>query len=367
MKPLLVQRYLECRLEQSVRVISCEHHFPGVSRETWFVRCKVGKLDAERCFTLRRDPEGGAIVPTTLAQEWEIYSRLATTPVPVATPLWYETDPHWLQDERASFVRDFLDGTTHESNLTNPDQRYDSLREAVAKQHAEKLALLHPLSWKEHGFDQVLPVPSSPADSARLEIELWWGRWDEIRGPATPLITELFYWLRDRLPTCSPRISLCKGNNGLGEEIWRDGGLVAFSDFELAALSSPAQDWGNCQGVLALWDRERTLQHYERSAGYRLDRAELTFWQVWGVLKGICCMSAGLRRFVEGADQRPVIVAGFGRTKLLDPLLAALISGELSDADATLARFDAQRLGHPAHVGFKAAVHPQRRSMVRDA
>ena len=41
-----------------------------------------------------------------------------------------------------------------------------------------------------------------------------------------------------------------KGTNGYGEEIFRDGRLVAMSDWELARIGDPAYDWAQIQGFV---------------------------------------------------------------------------------------------------------------------
>ena len=57
-------------------------------------------------------------------------------------------------------------------------------------------------------------------------------------------------------------LSLLKGNNGIGEEIWPDGRIVALSDWELATIGDPALDWAFSQGLLTLHDVDDTLDHY---------------------------------------------------------------------------------------------------------
>jgi hypothetical protein len=167
-----------------------------------------------------------------------------------------------------------------------------------------------------------------------------------------PMVTTALRWLEEQLPEGGPRVSLLKGNNGLGEEIWRDGHIVALSDWELASLGDPAQDWAFSQGLLNLWDREEVLVHYEEAAGFPLDRANLDFWTVWTVFKALCCTTAGLRGFLDGRDLRPVLPAiGFGSVHLGEQLLAGIVTMDLPQAAQMIAAMGARQLEEPAAGG----------------
>ena len=71
-------------LGEPVQVTACRQTFPGQSQETWLVDTEVA--GGTRGFVLRVNPPGGGIVPIPLRREWEVYSRLAGSPVPVGQP-----------------------------------------------------------------------------------------------------------------------------------------------------------------------------------------------------------------------------------------------------------------------------------------
>lgn len=331
MDPRVVSAYLSERLGEPTDVRSLRQTFPGQSRETWLVRT------AARGLVLRLDPPGGGVVPFPLRREWEIYVRLAPSPIPVGEPLWFD-DGCELSDGRPLFVRELVEGDTDVPGLNDPGPEGAALRERVAKEHAEKLAALHTLDWKRYGFDEVLDAPASTAEAGRFELETWRTIWDEVRTSPFPAITRALYWLEDRLPKGAARVSLLKGNNGLGEEIWRDATIVALSDWELASLGDPVQDWAFSQGMLRLWDEEKTLRHYEQAAGFEIARESLAFWRVWTVFKALCCVHAGLRGFLDGRDPRVALPAmGMGGAKVGEHVLAMLTQMELEPAAQMLA------------------------------
>jgi aminoglycoside phosphotransferase (APT) family kinase protein len=315
-----VERHFTERLGAEVHCRSLRQTFPGQSQETWLVELRLGGGE-ERGYVLRINPPGGGIVPYPLRREWEVYARLARTPIPVGQPLWYDEDTDFFEG-RPFFVRELVLGSTEVPGVHEPGPAGDGLRERVAMEHAEHLARLHTLDWESAGFGEILDAPASPEQAPRLELDTWWKIWDEVRSDSFPAVTEALYWFEAELPKSIPRISLLKGNNGLGEEIWRDEKIVALSDWELAALGDPAQDWAFSQGMLELWDREKTLAHYEECAGFALPRENLAFWRVWTVFKSICCTHAGLRGFLDGRDLRPALPAmGFGAVKVGEQML----------------------------------------------
>ena len=70
-------------------------------------------------------------------------------------------------------------------------------------------------------------------------------------------------------------MTLCKGTNGHGEEVWHDGRIVAMSDWELCCLAEPAYDLAQVQEMVPeivrdgrrLWGWPEALAHYERRTG----------------------------------------------------------------------------------------------------
>ena len=350
MQRVEIERAFAAHLEGPVEVRQHRQTFPGQSQETWLVDAAVG--DAEPAgYVLRINPPGGGIVPMPLRREWEVYVRLAPTVVPVGRPLWFDERPD-LFDGRPHFVREMVPGSTEVPGLHDDGPAAADRRRRVAFEHAEHLARLHTLDWTAHGFGEVLDVPADPAAAIRLEFDTWRAIWDDVRPEPFPMVTLALEWLHDHLPDRAPRISLLKGNNGLGEEIWLDERIVALSDWELASLGDPAQDWAFSQGLLNLWDREEVLAHYEAAAGFALNRENLDFWTVWTVFKALCCTTAGLRGFLDGRDLRPVLPAiGFGSVHLGEQLLGMIVTMEISQAAQMIAAMSARQLEEPAAGG----------------
>jgi aminoglycoside phosphotransferase (APT) family kinase protein len=233
--------------------------FPGLSRITWLVHAEVAGKRAD--FALRVDPPGGGLGFHSLHTEWEVYRRLWKSPVPVPEPLWFDQDLEFA-DGRAHMVRRLVDGTMSVANLSDQNEQGAFVRKRVAFEHAEKLAQLHTLDWKSLGFDDLFPPPADASDALHAEFGIWRTRSDQGKPGGYSVIEEALCWLEENLPRDSPRISLLKGNNGLGEEIWRGQQIVAMCDWELASLGDGTLDLAFWQGTLGLHDFSETLRHY---------------------------------------------------------------------------------------------------------
>ncbi|MET0658765.1 MAG: phosphotransferase, partial [Steroidobacteraceae bacterium] len=219
-------------------------------------------------------------------------------------------------------------------------------RRRVALEHAEKLAVLHRLDWKSHGFDSFMAIPGSAEVFPRMELMRWWRIWEEVRTAPFAVVTEALHWFEANLPKRAAHISLCKGQNGIGEEIWRDDKIVAFSDWELAHIGDPCQDLALSQGMLKLWDREKILVHYEQAAGFSLPRENIAFYLVWNAFKSMLALNNGLRFFISGEYPRLArATLGYGKVKVYEHLLGRIIDMDLMQA----AEFIMQGQPNPYH------------------
>ncbi|MCG2840938.1 phosphotransferase family protein [Sandaracinobacter sp. RS1-74] len=329
--------YFRQHMGGDVRVIRYKRTFPGISRETFLVWTE--ESGAEGGYVFRTDALGGPICPVPLEYEYRIIKGLHATVVPVAEPLWFEAAPA-ITDGRPVMVRRMVDGSNDLPGLYDEGAEAAARRQRIAFEHAEKLAALHTLDLDATGFSAFVDMPASAADCARADFDRWMRIFHEVRTDPFPLLTEAAFWLREHLPTTAPRISLCKGNNGMGEEIWKEDRIVALSDWELAFAGDPAQDWALSQGMLTLGDAEQTLRHYENAAGFTIDRSSLDFYRVWEVWKAVPTLNNGLRPFLSGENPRvPRLNLGFGRVKLFEQLLGMMIGKPIDEAARIVAEW----------------------------
>jgi aminoglycoside phosphotransferase (APT) family kinase protein len=320
-----LEAHLSSHLEP-LRVTSVSRSFPGHSRETWIVDTEpLGGL------VVRIDHHGGPLVPVPLRVEYEVYERLWPTAVPVAEPLFYaEGEP--FADGRAHMVRRLVDGSPRVDGLTGAPSDDPALRRAVCYELAERLAVVHTLDWSALGFDQVVFVPGSDATALLDELHHWRELWAATRTDPFPMLTEATYWLEEQVPPGPHRRTLLKGNNGIGEEIWRGGRIVALSDWELAAVGDPSLDWAFSQGLLALHDVQDTLAHYAEHAGFTIDPDHLAWATVWIRVKASMTTNGGLRGFLDGRDNRMARPAlGLGIVKQTERWVASMLDRPVAE------------------------------------
>lgn len=334
-----VGEYLSGWLDAPVTISSLAQTFPGLSRQTFIVDAQVGTERQQ--FALRTEPAGGASCPYTLEREYQTYSRLWGSAVPVPEPLWFDAAPE-LTGGVPLMVRRLVEGSTAVAGLSDPGAAGDAVRKRTAIECVEKLATLHLLDWDALGFGEVMNAPASPRDALVHDLDEYRGHWDRLQPYPSPMIEECWAWLAESIPADARRISLIKGNNGVGEEIWRDGRIVAMCDWELATLSDGVLDLAFSQGTLSLWDFAETVRHYGRCMGedispHRIAYAHFYIW-LKQVTLGSCYM---LRKFRAGyTDDVAFLSLGGVTTGLNARRVSRCIGRDLVDAFAEIAGQD---------------------------
>nr|WP_176392193.1 phosphotransferase family protein [Sphingomonas sp. CDS-1] len=280
---------LSDHLNGRVRIDKVEGFPRGSSRETRFVTYSIDGGEA-REMVLRSDFPAGSTDPNPLDLEYFIYDRLGQADVPTARTLFWEANP--ARTDRPFYAREKIDGDWNIAHFSDPDPAYDSLRIAIAKEHIGALARVHAIDWRTIGFGERLPVPRDEADAAPCALR---HARDQFLGLATepiPLLLEAVEWLTDKAPP-APRLCLCKGTNGYGEEVFRDGRIVALSDWEEVTIGDPAADFAFMQGFLGdivrdgrkLWGLEPALDHYAELTGIRIAPETVQFYQLIRALR----------------------------------------------------------------------------------
>ena len=311
--------------------------FPGLSRETWFVHIEFvdserGAAPTKQGLVVRVDTPGGPFPPVPLEYEYQVYQHVARTPLPVPRCLWFDACPE-LTDGRALFVRELVDGSTLLPGLNDATEAAAQRRRRVAFEHVGKLALLHRLDWKTYGFGAFMEVPDSAEDAPRRELQKWWRIWEKIRTSPFPLVTAALHWFADHLPARAANVSLCKGQNGIGEEVWKDDRIVALCDWELANIGDPCQDLALSQGMLKLWDRGEIIAHYEQAAGFTLPGDNIAYYIVWNAFKSMLSLNNGLNSFISGSYRSLArATLGYGKARLYEHLLGAIIHMDVQQA-----------------------------------
>lgn len=334
--PERVAAYFSRRLGVPVVVTGIRPTFPGLSRETLIISAEIG--GESQLFALRLDFPWGGACPFSLEQEWGVYWRLWKSPVPVPEPLWFDQGIEFAEG-RPHMVRRLVDGVTLPIGLADPGSDGARSRQRIALECAEKLALVHTLDWKAYGFDTIMPAPTSVKHALGEELALWRRLWETRRTSPHPVIEEAMCWLAETMPAETARISLCKGNNGVGEEIWRGQKIVALCDWEFASLNDGVLDLAFSQGTLTLGDFGQTLRHYEKCSGGAVSPVRLAAAMFITWFKSVVGVNLYMgRNYVDGIDKR-ITNLSFGLIigKATERRLAACIGKDLVTAWESIA------------------------------
>lgn len=278
-----LQRYLSHKLGEAIEVCGVDRFMRGASRQTWFVEIKRTASGEEETLVFRTDLAAGSIDPTSLAQEHFMYERLGHTDVPVAKVLFWEDDPAWT--DTPFYVRRKVEGNWNIPGFLDPDPAYDELRIAISKEHISKLAIVHQVDWKSLGFDKYLSAPKDEADCAHNYIRRALREFEGVRVTGMPVMLEVAEWLYDMAPV-APRISLCKGTNGFGEEVFLGRRLIAMSDWEEASIGDPAADFAFMQYFVPelerdgkkIWGMDQALEFYRSVSGINVTKEAVQFY-----------------------------------------------------------------------------------------
>ena len=260
--------------------------FPrGSSRLTWFIDYRPEPGAPVVSVIFRGDFEGGSTIRSSLEQEYFMYERLGHTDVPVAKVLGWEDDPEWAV--RPFYIREQIQGSWEVPNYTDPDPVYDEMRIAISKEHLSKLAIVHNIDWHALGFNERLPVPADEASCGAFFVENILHSMEDFGEEPVPLVLEAVDWLKRNAPV-APRISLCKGTNGLGEEVLLNGKIVAMSDWEEASIGDPAADFASLQDFIPeitrdgkhIWGMPQALAFYREVSGINVTLEAVKFYQI---------------------------------------------------------------------------------------
>jgi aminoglycoside phosphotransferase (APT) family kinase protein len=289
-----------------LRLDEVRRSYPGMSRETWWITIAwdAGETRTEK-FVLRMDPPGGALSMSDLAYESRIYQALYPTAVPVPRLVVHEDRPEWLLEGREFSLREWTEGEVEPAVLSDPDPAAQPVRDAIIREQMEKLAILHALDWQTLGLDDILVIPSNPENCAREQLERLIADQAKYGIEPMPLFREIGRWLLDNPPSPPARIVLRKENNGIGEEIWRDGKIVGMCDWESASLGDPALDVAVAMQTTAKYGSETAaLAHYNASARDPIAQSSVDWYRMFWSFQAGMALQNGLANFRRGSDRR---------------------------------------------------------------
>jgi aminoglycoside phosphotransferase (APT) family kinase protein len=275
--------YMAARLGEQVNVSRFKKFTRGTSRQTWFAHYRDGS--GEHRITIRTDHPAGAGDPTPLDREYECYRALGLTDIPHARALFWEDDP--AKAPRPFYTRETVDGSWQVPGMGQSGDEAKRILLAASQEHMRTLAKVHDADWRRAGFGELFGAPSTEAQAAPCYLDLLMQRFNTFGGEPQPLMHEALSFLRANAPPAA-RISLCKGTNGFGEEVFRGGRIVALSDWEESIVGDPASDLAMVQGFAepieiggeTVWNHEMAVAYYNTYAAAPVSMDNVRYYQL---------------------------------------------------------------------------------------
>jgi len=307
MQPEKIAAYLRQRMPDAadIAVSNVARIAGGASRETWSFDASWtnGGGRVERGFIIRRDPPA-SLLDGNNELEFELYSALKDSGVPIPPVYWIERDGAAL--DRPFFVMGRLPGATDARTLVTSPQ-FAEVRPSIARQKAEILARIHATDISAL---RSLHRPSEGETPADHEI----GRWEAVlRRDALepqPVLEMGFNWLKRHTPPPPARLALVHADYRTGNFLYDESGITGILDWEMAHAGDPIEDvgwlmmkswrWAGDDRVGGLCSRDEFIRMYEEAGGAKVDGDALKFWEVFGNVKFATLFLTGLKSIIEG-------------------------------------------------------------------
>jgi len=290
-------------------VTSLEQLEGGWSRHSWTARVEdpAAGTDSAHDYVVRVRPQG-ALLDTSLRQEYDTYALLVDDPVP--TPR-----VHGFVDDDASafggpyFAMDRLPGRS--LNVWRPGDRevlqrsWDDGR-GLAEDLVRDLAAIHAID-----ADRV--AGQIPLRSFSETVDHWRGIYEEVRLVQDPVVDEAYAWVRSREPApVAPR--LVHADYRIGNCLIEDDRITGVLDWELSFVGDPRFDLGymsldyhagkfaapGSPLLNATAEREWFHARYTELTGVPVDQETVDTFSALGALMLFAILSTGIRVYADG-------------------------------------------------------------------
>jgi aminoglycoside phosphotransferase (APT) family kinase protein len=322
-----------------VTVERIERIYGGASRETYRVVARLVEdgREVEERLILRRDPES-SLIETDRATEYEAYAAFHGTAVPVPRPLFFETDPRWL--DRPFFVMEEVVGAVSAPRFID-EPPYAAHRTTIGEQKWRILGEIAAADVKKLGLAAKLEAP--PLDGCwKRELDHWERVIDDDELAPQPIARAAIRRLRRRPPPPPRRLSVVHGDYRTGNFLFdAEGRIRAILDWEMCHLGDPLEDlawaldplwsWPDRERPGKLLPRARALEIWQAASGIAIDAEALGWWEIFASLKGLAIWISSGREFADAKNLDLImVIAGWFPTDVHERVLSERLATEES-------------------------------------
>jgi aminoglycoside phosphotransferase (APT) family kinase protein len=314
-----LEAYLSARIAgaRDIRVVDLARIHGGASRETYRFTARWNEDDrvVERGLILRRDPTS-SLIETERALEFAAYRAFYGSGVPVPEPLFFETDPSWL--ERPFFVMEEIAGC-QASPMALAAPPYADVRDKIGEAKWRILGRIARMDVRDTELGRTLAAPA-PGECWSRELAQWEKVLDDDELGPQPIVRAAIRRLRRRPPPPATRVGVVHGDYRTGNFLYDETGQVrAILDWEMCHLGDPLEDlawaltplwaWPDATKPGKLIARERALALWEEASGVKIDPEALAWWELFSCVKGLAIWTSSAREFADGKSRAPIMVA----------------------------------------------------------
>jgi aminoglycoside phosphotransferase (APT) family kinase protein len=335
-KPITVERlqnYLRMRFPErgELRVIEILPLIGGFQKLTIMFTIESAEGMREALVLRAEQPDKFLSLDCSeIADEYEVLKLVFDAGLPVAEPMWLETDVAPLG--RRFLVTRKVDGV----NLAHAAGAGERMSEADARSLVEALARVHRVPLEDWGgyikhskLKRWLEYPTLP-ENTLANVEMWLAQLQNRAAPASPAIAVVGKWLRENVPREDARACLIHCDFGPHNILVKNGSVSAILDWESARIGDPAEDLAHfIKSVGQHIDRAQILRQYEEASGIHISEFRLRYYDIVSNFKFlVACTSANILFSTDTEARNEWMILAqkwiYLATKPLVPSLAAV-------------------------------------------
>ena len=280
----------------------------GSSQETYRFRAtwQEGGVTRERQLILRRAPPKG-LVNAAADVEFDVYSALGPTGVPVPGVHYMELDPAWL--DRSFFIMDLVPGDP--GHFFGGGDPYGEASATVGRNFWHHLGTLARQDHRALGLT-FLRNGEAAGGFWQAELAHWERKLDEGEAAVEPIVRGAIRWLRRNPPPEAAKPAIVHGDYRNGNFLFLpDGTISAVLDWEMVHVGDPLEDMAWALDPMWSFERyfplEEGLAVWEAASGLRVDRAALDWWRVFVAVKSCAIWTTAEASFQDGINKEMII------------------------------------------------------------
>ena len=311
-----LSRYLSDLLGERLTVRELERIEGGWSRQTHRVVATDDSGD-ERLLALRGEIDN-SVLDTDLEREWHILRSVAGSGIPLPAVHGFEGTRDVLGHRFITTA--WASGVGVNPWRIGPDERaaWETTREALAEQWIGDIAQLHRLD-PDRMWDNGIDIGVDAASYVKAEVAHWTAILRGAAHHAGPLVEEACQWLETSTPAPENGASIVHGDLRIGNMLVDGSRLVAFLDWEMAAVGDWRADIGYSlmpyhagkflKPIAPSWNHLMTprafVERYADASGRTLSDADAVFFIVLGCMKMVAILCTGIDAFMGGRNSDP--------------------------------------------------------------